>query len=774
VNRNRSGLDLALEVAITLLSLAAVAGFARLFDDGVFFWRLAIPTIAAHVLAALARRAGLGLVWSGLLSAVGLVVVLGLVLYPETLTFGIPGAATRDTVLADLEAAWAVFDEVGPPAPVLDGYLVVAATALWLAAFLADWAAFRLHSTVETLLPSGIVFAFCTVYAKDHHREVTAGIELAAILLVLLVHRTRSRAVATTWLGSGTRASAGLLRTGAVIGVLAVGAVALWGTALPGADAAPVVAWRELDDRDGARVTVSPLVDIRASLVEQPSTVVFTVDAAEADYWRLTSLDRFDGLVWESSGSFGDADGALPSTLPEGSDVRTLEQTFTIRALGDFWLPAAFEPAAVTAAGGADPVYEAASGTLVVGRDVADADGLTYSLVSRVPVRDAAAVTAADGPIPGSIAERYLALPADFDPAVAALAADITAGETTPAGRARALQDWFRTGFTYDLQVASGHSIDSIADFLALRRGYCEQFAGTYAAMARSIGLPARVAVGFTPGERQGDTFTVRGEHAHAWPEVWIAGVGWLRFEPTPGRGAPGDTAYTGVEPSQAAAGDGAAAVPVPVPTTVPPTSPGASPTVPSPGADDLGDLPPGLGGGGTTTEDERGDRLATAALVIAVLGVLALATVPVLKAARRRAARRRATDPRRRIHLAWTELLDDLERSGLGRTPAETPIEHADRVAPRLASGAQLRTLADLVTSAAFAPSLPDPSEETAAATAAAAVREDVRATSSLVARCTAALDPRPLVRRSPQAPSPDATAGADREPVDARSRVS
>ncbi|MCU0274205.1 MAG: DUF3488 and transglutaminase-like domain-containing protein [Acidimicrobiales bacterium] len=769
MSRNRSGLDLALEISITLLSLAAVAGFARLFDDGVFFWRLAIPTIAAHVLAALARRAGLGLVWSGLLSAVGLVVVLGFVLYPETLTFGIPGAATRDAVLADLEAAWAVFDEVGPPAPVLNGYLVVAATALWFAAFLADWAAFRLQSTLETLLPSGIVFAFCTVYAKDHHREVTAGIELAAILLVLLVHRTRTGAVATTWLGSGRRASAALLRGGAVIGALAVGIVAVWGSALPGADAAPVIAWRDLNDRDGARVTVSPLVDIRASLVEQPSTVVFTVDAAEADYWRLTSLDRFDGLVWESSGSFGDAGGTLPSTLPEGSAVRTLDQTFTIRALGDFWLPAAFEPAAVTAAGGADPVYEAASGTLVVGRDVADSDGLTYSLVSRVPVRDAATVAAADGPIPGAIAERYLALPEDFDPAVAALAAEFTAGRTTPAARARALQDWFRANFTYDLQVAAGHSIDSIADFLELRRGYCEQFAGTYAAMARSIGLPARVAVGFTPGERQADTFVVRGEHAHAWPEVWIAGVGWLRFEPTPGRGAPGDTAYTGVEPSQAAAGDGATAVPVPVPTTVPSPPPAPSADTPIPGAEDLGDLPPGLGGG-TATADEPADRWVTAAAAIAALGALGLAVVPVLKAARRRAARRRATDPRRRIHLQWTELLDDLDRSGLGRAPAETPLEHADRVGPRIASGAELRTLADLVTSAAFAPAPPDHTEEAAAATAAAVVREDVRSRSTLVGRVTAALDPRPLLRRSSMAPSPDATAGADREPVDAR----
>ncbi len=80
------------------------------------------------------------------------------------------------------------------------------------------------------------------------------------------------------------------------------------------------------------------------------------------------------------------------------------------------------------------------------------------------------------------------------------------------------------------------------------RRGYCEMFAGTYAAMARSIGLPSRVAVGFTPGDADPDDptlYTVRGEHAHAWPEVYFGGVGWVRFEPTPSVRAPGVPGYT-------------------------------------------------------------------------------------------------------------------------------------------------------------------------------------------------------------------------------------
>lgn len=71
--------------------------------------------------------------------------------------------------------------------------------------------------------------------------------------------------------------------------------------------------------------------------------------------------------------------------------------------------------------------------------------------------------------------------------------------------------------------------------------------------MARAIGLPARVAVGFTWGDwdEARRTHVVRGEHAHSWPEVYFGGTGWVRFEPTPGRGAPGDAAVTGVAPAQ-------------------------------------------------------------------------------------------------------------------------------------------------------------------------------------------------------------------------------
>src|SRR5699024_5096146 len=107
------------------------------------------------------------------------------------------------------------------------------------------------------------------------------------------------------------------------------------------------------------------------------------------------------------------------------------------------------------------------------------------------------------------------------------------------------IQNWFRRAgnFTYTLEPAdSGNGMETIENFLTdERQGYCEQFASAMAMMARSLGIPARVAVGFLSGERNDDTYVFRGTDMHAWPELYLDGVGWVRFEPTPGQrtGAP-------------------------------------------------------------------------------------------------------------------------------------------------------------------------------------------------------------------------------------------
>ena len=185
---------------------------------------------------------------------------------------------------------------------------------------------------------------------------------------------------------------------------------------------------------------------------------------------------------------------------------------------------------------------------LGVGSSGARLDPDTESLVTRRGSQEASSYRVDSRPAHGDPSApplmarralaRYLELPADFPPAVKKLARRLTASAASPQERAYALQDNMRLLYDYDTSVPPGHSHDALARFLFERRaGYCEQFAGTYAAMARSVGLPARVAVGFTPGSYEVDSD--RGmpvPHAHAWPEVYLDGAGWVAFEPTPGR----------------------------------------------------------------------------------------------------------------------------------------------------------------------------------------------------------------------------------------------
>ncbi len=149
--------------------------------------------------------------------------------------------------------------------------------------------------------------------------------------------------------------------------------------------------------------------------------------------------------------------------------------------------------------------------------------------------------------------EVFLALPDNLAAVVSELAAEVTADATTDFDRLVALKDWFRTSFDYSTEVQPGHGSNTIENFLQVRDGYCEQFAATFAVMARTLGIPSRVAVGYTPGQLGSDGwYSVFGRNAHAWPEVWFDDIGWVPFEPTPGRGAPGAEHYTGVPAQQA------------------------------------------------------------------------------------------------------------------------------------------------------------------------------------------------------------------------------
>lgn len=137
----------------------------------------------------------------------------------------------------------------------------------------------------------------------------------------------------------------------------------------------------------------------------------------------------------------------------------------------------------------------------------------------------------------------YTALPDDFPDRVGELALEVTAGATNNYEKMRLLESFLSEGFAYTLTPgASPRNQDFVDHFLFdLQQGYCVHFATAFVTMARSLEMPTRYVEGFfvNLGTRQALDIDVLNSMAHAWPEVYFEGHGWVRFEPTPSSGLP-------------------------------------------------------------------------------------------------------------------------------------------------------------------------------------------------------------------------------------------
>ena len=752
----------ALEVAGPLLTAATAFSLVRVFEGVDWVWPVLLGGAASHLLALAVRRIGWGMLISSLVSGVGLALAVTWTHYWDTVLWALPTEDTWAALSDDWEAAWGAFGDLSPPVAPLDGFTVSAVVAVWLLAFLNDAAVMRVQGLFEPMVLPIAAIGFVGLAGSEQHQILTIGLFTAALLLFAVIHRVVIRTADATWLGGEARASRG--RRALLAGSLAMAAVAVAGAVAAGpvlgSDDEPIINLTDAVERGrrtSGRVVISPLVDIRGRLVNQGDTVMFQVSASERSYWRLTALDRFDGQVWTSRAEYAARPTQLPTLFPSGSTVQESVQQFTIEQLGAVWLPAAFEPRSLVSttdnAGGGDISYEPSSSTLIVGRTLASSNGLTYTVTSALPRFDPEALKAIPldavlDDVPGTPVDSYTSLPSDFSPRVRELAAQLTVNAGSRYEQALALQGFFRNGsFVYDANVVPGHSGNRIEDFLSTRRGYCEQFAGTFAAMARSVGLPTRVAVGFTVGEADPDDpnlYLVRGKHAHAWPEVFLAGVGWVAFEPTPGRGAPGAQNYTGVVEAQAVDGPDLA------PTEVEPGADTAGPFEPPTDFESL--LPPdSLGLGDASTAAGGGGRMSWqtwAAIVAPSLVVLAVLLIPWLKKLRNQRRFLKITGNRGKIRLLWTETVESLALISMTPRPDETYVEFARRAIDQVPlHSPDLRQLGELAAAATFAPTEPTDHNQWLARTWSLSVRSEVNFRVSWWQRLAAAFNPQPLV---------------------------
>jgi transglutaminase-like putative cysteine protease len=676
---------------------------------------------------------GLGLAASALISAAGLLQALAWFVEPQTTTLLIPRGATWHAIADDLRNAWRRFGDVKAPTEPLRGFVLACVAGAWATATTSDFFAFRMRARFEAMAPAFTLFVFGSILGADTWRLPSTALYLAAVLAFVLWSEAARRSAAGAWFGGRAReGDAALLRHGALLGLGALAVGLILGPHLPGSGSGGLVSWR--DTKEGSsrsRVTVSPLVDIRGRLVDQSNVELFTVKSDSPHYWRLTSLDRFDGEIWSSLGTYQPTKGPLPAA----GTGQQVTQDYVIGPLGTIWLPAAYRADHVEGVKGAR--YDRDSGSLLA--EAPTADNLHYQVVSAVPELTQAELATASPEIPKDVADSYLGLPQDFPSKIVQTAREVTAGATTAYDKARALQDFFRTNFTYTLNVPAGHDISAMERFLYITRaGYCEQFAGTYAAMARAVGIPARVAVGFVPGTVADDgLYHVRGQDAHAWPEVYISGYGWVAFEPTPGAGrtAPGTEAYTGVRPPSADQ-------PGATSETTPTTTGNATPATTADPHEDPADSTV------SAAHPNGGSRRTTAVLVLAALAAAYLAGVPLGRrwvVLRRRAAARTPSD---RVLVSWQEVEEALALAGHPRRRSETPAEFAARAAPDVgAAERQLTRLASDTAAAGFAPAGVPAEAVPQAEQAVIAVATELRAQASAVRRVGWALDPRPLV---------------------------
>lgn len=702
----------AAELALAAVSLSVVVGFGRLFLGTSWRAPLLLVAVLVHATSALVRRLGVGVLGQLASAAVGVTLLVGWTLAPETLRFLLPTAETWTTLGAAIDEAVSAYPTARAPVEATDGFVLASMIGVAIVAAMANVAAFTLRAPLQALIPPFTLFVLGALLGSGEHRVGTAVAFVVTSLGFVLAVRGLEITSSTTWLpGERNRGPDAHMRVGgALIGVCAVVAMVV-GPALPGATEDAMWTWRGGGGGGGDRTIISPLVDIQRRLVNQSRSVAFVVDAPTPSYWRMMSLDAFDGQQWTMSASMREVSGSL--AVGPVADGEVVRQRVEVRSLGSEYLPAAFSPVAIDA-GDATVTWDDRSATLLLDRPIPS--GFRYEVDSLLPDVTPDQLRAVSGPVAPAVAQRYLQLPA-LDPRVAELAESVTAGADTHYDRALALQTFFRDEFGYSLEVPDGSGTDSITRFLFEdRQGYCEQFAASFAAMARTLGMPSRVAVGFTEGDRSGpSTYTVRGADAHAWPEIYFSGAGWVPFEPTPGRTAPGSSAWTGLTEDGPGSED---------PSTTPTSEPevASPPTIPPELQDQI--FPPGMeldGPTGSLTEPSDPLVPTWARAPLLVVGAVAawFALVSAGAGLRHRQRRRRAGDDRAaRVALAWSELVELLTWRGRAPHRNETYLEYARRVGQSApATAVDLGRLADLATTARFARSTDDAAAEEAEA---------------------------------------------------------
>lgn len=713
-------------VCVALLAAASAVGLGRVFVGVEPSLKLATAAVVAVLLAALTRR--LPLIVSALLSVVVMVVAMGWLFFATTTFYGLPTLTTlrglgRLAGLASAEMRTQI-----APTPALGGLMIVALLGVWTASWASHSLAARAGAPLLASLPCLALFTLGDTILDEGSRPaygVAVLFGLVALLFADGLTRVESWGPLHVWTGPSrsrgyttlraTRGARGVAASVVLIATLAPGILPGWGHG-------PLLN----PQSSGSGTTVNPYVTLQASLKQSPATELFEVEADRPSYWRILSLDIFDGYNWTTrdlqhtqyggdidvlaSGVEIEGEGSLRPVGSVPGPTVTLRQDFEILAMDSPWLPMAWEPSTFSAPGEKIRYNPELSIAVAEG----DLSGMTYSVESTLVVPTADELDAAISPnepgesssMPPSTYERYTKHDLDYESGwfgeimgpVPSFASRVTRDAPNDFRKMIALQDALRDRFTYDEDAQTPPGVDPLEWFLKEKAGYCQQFAGTMAAMARLLGYPARVAVGFLPGEGAGNgKWIVTTDQAHAWPEIWFDGIGWVPFEPTPGRDNPVALPYLSPAPLESKSD-----------TPGKPGGPGRGPIPEGPRfpqgrhGSDLGIELPGL------AEPQPLRRVPVVPIMVILL--LAVALIPPTKALRRAWKLHRSRPSRESVLAAYSVFEEEAAEMGFARQPGQTLAQHADALAAKLpAQAGRIERLVGAVSEAAYAPDEPE-----------------------------------------------------------------
>jgi transglutaminase-like putative cysteine protease len=390
------------------------------------------------------------------------------------------------------------------------------------------------------------------------------------------------------------------------------------------------------------KVSQDPMAMLSA-LLQTPRVPVLTARLAGAllaqpRNWVLLTYDAYDGAGWQAPGTAKPAVSAAPAPDAIGTGSATVVTAAPVSLLP--------HPASVLTSTPADLGY-------APGAELLAAPGTLRQYTVRVSVGEPTASQLSGAALPSGTAPGLTSVPSCVPAALRKLARDVAAATSVPGQQVLRLQQYLGSApFRYDHTAAPGEGCASINAMLANRKGTSAQFATAFALTARLLGMPARVAVGYSPGTLSGNAETVTDADAYAWPQVELTGVGWVDLDPTPKARSGGHPPVREKQPAIQQ-----------LQTNPPKSAPPGTPVISQP--------PPV-------------HRLSPVARVLlGVAGVLAVVSLWLLAVwlwgCRRRSRRRRLADPAARVLGAWDEVLIPLGQAGVRVEGRSAPSVAAD-----------------------------------------------------------------------------------------------